>query len=124
VPGFGTPKPRFEQFQEHHIHDHDALTGKGRTYDLTIYGIVKFFNLAQELNKIARGCITTQHSQHYFGFAAIQWKLFEKERPRRVKPLLWVYRVLLTGTHLMRTGGVEANLVRPIRKPGCRTSLT
>ena len=30
----------------------------------------------------------------------------------RVKPLLYVYRVLLTGIHLMRTGEVEANLVR------------
>ena len=26
------------------------------------------------------------------------------ERPRRVKPLLYVYRVLLTDIHLMRTG--------------------
>ena len=31
--------------------------------------------------------------------------------PPRVKPLLYVYRVLLTGIHLMRTGEVEANLV-------------
>jgi uncharacterized protein len=28
-----------------------------------------------------------------------------------VKPLLYVYRVLLTGIHLMRTGVVNANLV-------------
>jgi predicted nucleotidyltransferase len=28
-----------------------------------------------------------------------------------VKPLLYVYRVLLTGLHLMRTGEVEANLL-------------
>ncbi len=35
-----------------------------------------------------------------------------KEHPRRVKPLLYVYRVFLTGIHLMRTGEVEANLVR------------
>ena len=28
-----------------------------------------------------------------------------------MKPLLYVYRVLLTGIHLMRTGVVEANLV-------------
>jgi predicted nucleotidyltransferase len=27
-----------------------------------------------------------------------------------VKPLLYVYRVLLTGIHLMRTGQIEANL--------------
>ncbi len=66
----------------------------------------------EELKEIARGCITKHHSHHYFGFAETQWKLFEKERPRRVKPLLYVYRVLLTGIHLMRTGAVEANLVR------------
>jgi predicted nucleotidyltransferase len=65
-----------------------------------------------ELKAIARGCITRHHSHHYFGFAETQWKLFEKERPRRVKPLLYVYRVLLTGIHLMRTGEVEANLLR------------
>jgi uncharacterized protein len=28
-----------------------------------------------------------------------------------VKPLLYVFRVLLTGIHLMRTGEIEANLV-------------
>ena len=28
-----------------------------------------------------------------------------------MKPLLYVYRVLLTGIHLMRTGVIEANLV-------------
>jgi predicted nucleotidyltransferase len=51
-------------------------------------------------------------SHHYLGFAATQWGLFEKESPAKVKPLLYVYRVLLTGIHLMRTGGVEANLVK------------
>ena len=57
------------------------------------------------------GVITKHHSHHYFGFAETQWKLFLKSSPRRVKPLLYVYRVLLTGIHLMRTGEVEANLV-------------
>lgn len=64
-----------------------------------------------ELKEIAKGCITKHHAHHYFGFAETQWKLFDKERPRRVKPLLYVYRVLLTGIHLMRTGVVNANLV-------------
>ena len=63
------------------------------------------------LTSSATGVITKHHSHHYFGFAETQWKLFEKERPRRVKPLLYVYRVLLTGIHLMRTGVVNANLV-------------
>ncbi len=66
----------------------------------------------EELKEIAKACITRHHSHHYFGFAETQWKLFEKERPRRVKPLLYVYRVLLTGIHLMRAGRVEANIVR------------
>lgn len=64
-----------------------------------------------ELKAIACGCITRHHSHHYFGFAENQWKLFFKESPRRVKPLLYVYRVLLTGIWLMRTGEIEANLV-------------
>jgi uncharacterized protein len=63
-----------------------------------------------ELKTIAADCITRHHSHHYLGFAATQWKLFQKETPPRVKPLLYVYRVLLTGIHLMQTGEVEANL--------------
>jgi len=63
-----------------------------------------------ELKEIAKNCITKHHAHHYLGFAETQWKLFAKERPPRVKPLLYVYRVLLTGIHLMRTGMVEANL--------------
>jgi predicted nucleotidyltransferase len=66
----------------------------------------------EDLKALARGCITRHHSHHYLGFAETQWCLFDKERPRRVKPLLYVYRVLLTGIHLMRTGEVEANLVQ------------
>ncbi|MEG4212450.1 nucleotidyltransferase domain-containing protein [Microcoleus sp. S13_B4] len=66
----------------------------------------------EELKAIASNCITKHHSHHYLGFAQTQWKLFEKERPRRVKPLLYVYRVLLAGIHLMQTGEVEANLVK------------
>lgn len=66
----------------------------------------------EELKAIARNCVTRHHSHHYRGFAETQWKLFDKERPRRVKPLLYVYRVLLTGIRLMRTGEVEANLVQ------------
>jgi predicted nucleotidyltransferase len=64
-----------------------------------------------ELKEIARGCVTRHHRHHYRGFAETQWALYNKERPRRVKPLLYVYRVLLTGIHLLRTGEIEANLV-------------
>jgi predicted nucleotidyltransferase len=50
ILGFGSPRPQFQQFQEHHVAVPDALGGRGRTYDLTIYGIVKFFNLAMQNN--------------------------------------------------------------------------
>ena len=65
-----------------------------------------------ELRELGKQCITRHHAHHYLGFAETQWKLFAKEQPPRVKPLLYVYRVLLTGIHLMRTGDVEANLMR------------
>lgn len=65
----------------------------------------------EELKQIGHACVTRYHAYHYLGFSETQWGLFAKERPRRVKPLLYVYRVLLTGIHLMRTGVIEANLV-------------
>jgi len=50
IPGFGRQIERFEQFQQHHVVDADALGGAGREYDLTIYSIIKFFQLAMENN--------------------------------------------------------------------------
>ena len=64
------------------------------------------------MKELFRGCITRHHARHYLDFAATQWKLFQKDHPPKVKPLLYVYRVLLTGIHLMRTGQVEANLLQ------------
>jgi predicted nucleotidyltransferase len=65
-----------------------------------------------ELKQIAADCVTRHHAHHYLSFAETQWRLFQKEDPPRVKPLLYVYRVLLTGIHLMRTGEVQANLLQ------------
>jgi hypothetical protein len=70
-----------------------------------------------DLKSIARGCITRSCVRHYLGFAENQWLLFEKEEPRRLKPLLYMFRVLLSGIHLMRTGEVNANL------PNCNAAL-
>jgi hypothetical protein len=54
--------------------------------------------------------VTSRHADHYLGFAAGQWTLFE--RTGELKPALYTLRVLLTGVHLMRTGEVEADLRR------------
>ncbi len=63
-----------------------------------------------ELKELGKGCITRFHAHHYLGFAQNQWKMFTTEENKRAKPLLYTYRVLLTGIHLMRTGVIEANL--------------
>lgn len=112
----------------------DDLVVDGLEMDIVSHDARKFFNLLlkkngyvleqlysplvvytssahAELKEIARGCITRHHSRHYFGFADTQWNLFLKERPHRVKPLLYVFRVLLTGIWLLRTAELEANLI-------------
>lgn len=119
---------RRETVEKSGIHD-------GLEIDLVTHDVAKFFGLLlkkngyvleqvlsplvvlttpehEELKSIARGCVTRHHAHHYLGFAETQWTLFRKTDPPRVKPLLYVYRVLLTGIHLMRTREVEANLVR------------
>jgi uncharacterized protein len=106
----------------------------GLELDLVTHDITKFFRLMlqrngyvleqlysplivystpehEELKVLAAGCITRHHAHHYLGFSRTQWRLFEKDTPHRVKPLLYVYRVLLTGIHLMQSGEIEANLV-------------
>ena len=64
----------------------------------------------EELKLLAPACITKHHFHHYLGFAENQWKLFQKEERPRAKPLLYTFRVLLTGIHLMRSGEIQANL--------------
>ncbi|MEO3890973.1 nucleotidyltransferase domain-containing protein [Nonomuraea sp. B5E05] len=64
----------------------------------------------EELVALAPGCLTRHHAHHYLGFARTQWRLFGKSG--ELKPLLYTFRVLATGTHLMRTGELEADLTR------------
>lgn len=61
-----------------------------------------------ELAALAPGVITSHHAHHYRGFARTQWGLYE--RTGELKPLLYTFRVLLTGIHLMRSGEVQAHL--------------
>ncbi|MFF4358256.1 DNA polymerase beta superfamily protein [Streptomyces sp. NPDC001604] len=62
----------------------------------------------RELAALAPGVLTSHHAHHYRGFANTQWRLFEKTG--ELKPLLYTFRVLLTGIHLMRSGEVQAHL--------------
>jgi len=46
IVGFGKQTQRFEQYQQHHIKDEST----GKEYDLSIYNIVKYFQLCMENN--------------------------------------------------------------------------
>jgi predicted nucleotidyltransferase len=50
ILGFGRNKQRFEQWQEHHVQDVDAMGGRGREYDFQVSNIVKYFHLCMENN--------------------------------------------------------------------------
>jgi predicted nucleotidyltransferase len=62
-----------------------------------------------ELRVIGRGCITRHLYHHYRGFADHQMKLLAQPTAT-LKELLYAYRVLLTGIHVLRTGAIEAHL--------------
>ncbi len=64
-----------------------------------------------QLKTIAQSCITRNHVYHYAGLAATHWHLLRQQQPYpTVQGLLHVYRLLLTGIHLLRSGMVIANL--------------
>lgn len=78
----------------------------------------------RELAELAPGVLTSHHAHHYRGFANTQWRLFEKTG--ELKPLLYTFRVLLTGIHLMRSGEVQPHLptlIGEIDAPACLPEL-
>jgi uncharacterized protein len=62
-----------------------------------------------ELCRLGKGCITRPTVRHYQGFARGRRHRLAEPEPT-VKHLLYAYRVLLTGIHLMQTGEVIANV--------------
>lgn len=112
-----------------------SRTESGRDIDLVSHEAGKFFRLMlkkngyvmeqifsplvvvggeelEELRRIARGCFTRHLHHHYHGFAENQRKQLEREPEKKVKTLLYLYRVLLTGIHVLRAGEIEADLRR------------
>ncbi|GAA1891270.1 nucleotidyltransferase domain-containing protein [Actinomadura bangladeshensis] len=108
--------------------DHDGVEADAVTHDLAKFCtlllrrngyvleqvmsplVVATSEVHAELKALVPGLVTSNHAHHYLGFARSQWALFE--RSRELKPLLYTFRVLLTGVHLMRSGEVEADLTR------------
>lgn len=69
---------------------------------------------ADELRGLVRQGTIARHVYHaYAGYARDQWQMWRKEAEAgapRLKPLLYAYRVSLTGLHLLGSGEVNANL--------------
>jgi predicted nucleotidyltransferase len=123
VVGLGTPR---ETIQHTEVRD-------GLEVDLVTHDLAKFLRLLLKPNgyvleqlmsplrveatpihdimaSVSIGLMTRRHRFHYLGFAAGQWKLATETS--RVKPLLYTYRALLTGLHMLRDREVEADLRR------------
>jgi hypothetical protein len=98
-----------ETIEKSGIHD-------GLEIDLVTHDAKKFFGLMLKKNGYVLEQLLSPLVVHttpeHAALKEIAEKLFQKEIPPHVKPLLYVYRVLLTGIHLMNIGEVEANLVR------------
>jgi predicted nucleotidyltransferase len=72
--------------------------------------VVSGHEFLDELRPLAKKCITKNHFYHYRGFFANQKKMIQKQEPVTAKVVLYAYRVLCTGIHLMQTGEVVTDL--------------
>lgn len=92
---------------------HLALKGNGYVLEQILSPLVLVTSTwHEELKEIARGCITRKVYYHYRGFFTGQQKLYNKTDAKRVKGLLYQYRVAMTGIVALETGEIEANVLR------------
>jgi uncharacterized protein len=70
--------------------------------------VVATSDIHAELKSHAPACLTRHHAHHYRGFATGQHRLYANTG--ELKPLLYTFRVLLTGITLMRTSRLQAHL--------------
>lgn len=85
--------------------------------------VVRTSEVHDELRDLVADCVTRHHVHHYRGLARSRLAAFEKAEGNPVKPLLYAYRALLCGIHLMRTGEVQPNLAVLNEYRGRRTGL-
>lgn len=64
----------------------------------------------EELRALARGTICRRFFHHYRGYFIGMRREHEREERPHAKSLLYSYRVALTGSHLLRTGELVADL--------------
>ena len=77
--------------------------------------------LLDELRVLAQASLSRRVHKHYRGFAASQLRFLERDPI--VKKVLYVLRTALTGTHLLRTGELEADVTRLLDDYGLSDAL-
>jgi predicted nucleotidyltransferase len=88
------------------------LNNNGYVLEQVFSSLVVIEGVLPELRAIAKRCVTRLHYRHYLGFSDGEWRKFANRPDKTVKRLLYAFRVVLTGIHLMKTGEVEANVER------------
>jgi predicted nucleotidyltransferase len=72
--------------------------------------VVSGQDFLDRLRPLARRCVTRGCHHHYRGFLHSRLKALEGQEVKQAKSLLYAYRVVLCGIHLLRTGEVQSNL--------------
>lgn len=86
IAGFGAPRERFEQLQQHHLNDTNS-DGTAASYDVTVFSVVKYFHLAMGCNPNILDSL----------FAPSRWvlhctrvgQIVRDERPLFLSQLVW-----------------------------------
>jgi uncharacterized protein len=76
--------------------------------------------LLAEARPLVKATLSRRVHKHYRGFASNQLRFLEKEPT--VKKLLYVLRTAITGTHLLSTGELEADLGRLLDRYGLESA--
>ncbi len=65
----------------------------------------------EEIRSLAKGAMNKHVVHHYKGFFRTQEQLVAKDTQPTAKAVLYLFRVVMTGLHLLRTGQVNANIL-------------
>jgi predicted nucleotidyltransferase len=90
-----------------------ALKGNGYVLEQLLSPlVVETSEWHAELKALAPGLIARRLYFHYRGFFANQEKLYNNVGSKKVKGLLYQYRVAMTGIHVLETGEINANVLQ------------
>ena len=129
--GLTPPRDSFDRLLDFEGVEHDLTTHElGRAMSLLLRGNGNVLERltsplqviesdeARELAALARGAISKRFVGHYAGFFRGTQREHARHEPRRIKPMLYSYRVALTGAHLLLTGEIEGDLERLAQEHG------